>query len=177
MDAMLVVTSTLTRPPQGGENRGDFARLKSVLHGAALNCGYTLFAHHRDCHSLEPDGRLKSPVKTGTELLAATSNAATGRRGTGMYYRISTYQSRAGSLDALIAKADALREQMKALPGVRSIQMIDMGGDHYMTLAAYDNAEEAASAAESVKALYAELADLIDLDTLKFEGGNVAWEL
>ena len=94
-----------------------------------------------------------------------------------MYYRISTYQGRTGSFDELIAKADALRQQMKALPGVRAIQIIDMGGDHYMTLAAYDNAEQAASAAGSVKALYAELADLIDLDTLKFEGGNVAWEL
>ncbi|GBF25429.1 hypothetical protein MnTg02_00460 [bacterium MnTg02] len=94
-----------------------------------------------------------------------------------MYYRMSTYQGRTGSQHALIAKADALRAQMKALPGVRSIQMIDMGGDHYLTLAAYDSAEDAASAAESVKTLYAELADLIDLDTLKFEGGNVVWEL
>ena len=136
-----------------------------------------LFGHHRNCHSLEPNARIKSPVKTGFEPLAEMSNAVTAERGTGMYYRISTYQGRTGSLHALIAKADALREQMKALPGVRSIQIIDMGGDHYMTLAAYDNAEQAASTAESVKNLYAELADLIDLDTLKFEGGNVAWEL
>lgn len=94
-----------------------------------------------------------------------------------MYYRISTYQGRPGTYEALIAKADALRDKMKVLPGVRSIQVIDMGGDHYMTLAAYGNAEEAASAAESATALFGELADLIDLDTLKFEGGTVVWDL
>lgn len=94
-----------------------------------------------------------------------------------MHFRIATYKGKPGTRDDLVAKAESLRHKMEKLEGLVFIRVVETGTDSYATIAAYESQAAAEASSETAQAIYAELADVIDMSTFKMEDGPVIWEV
>lgn len=94
-----------------------------------------------------------------------------------MYYRISTYHILPGKEQELIEGAERLRSDMTAIPGLKHIHAVKISEDTYMTVAVYDSAQAAEAAAEAAKGLWTAMAQVVDLDSITQQTGDVIWEL
>ena len=94
-----------------------------------------------------------------------------------MYYRISTYNILSGKEQELIEGADRLRPDMAGIPGLKHIHAVKVSEDTYMTVAVYDSAQAADAATEPAKSLWTAMAQVVDLDSITQQTGEVIWEL
>lgn len=70
-----------------------------------------------------------------------------------MYYRITSVSYRPERRDAIFAHADSVRDQMKAIPGLTTVNTVETGEGSMLLIAVYDtesNAEEGAKVAQQV---------------------------
>ena len=94
-----------------------------------------------------------------------------------MYFRITNYRADPANHDALLAKIETMRDQIAAVPGLHGVRSADLGGGRYITIAMYGSKEEADAAADAAKAIWGGLADLIDVDSLSVDQGEVIFSL
>jgi hypothetical protein len=94
-----------------------------------------------------------------------------------MYFRITNYRAEPANHDALMAKIEQMRDQISAIPGLHGVRSADLGGGRYITIAMYGSKEEADAATDSAKAIWGGLADLLDMDSLSIDQGEVIFSL
>ena len=94
-----------------------------------------------------------------------------------MYFRITNYRADPANHDALMAKIEQMRDQIAAVPGLHGVRSADLGGGRYITIAMYGSKEEADAAADAAKAIWGALADLVDMDSLSVDQGEVIFSL
>ena len=78
-----------------------------------------------------------------------------------MYARITTYQCDPARLDDLTAKLDEIKAEVKAIPGVVDVYSAWRADGNGVTGAIYESQAAAEAATPQVKAIWANLADLL----------------
>ena len=93
-----------------------------------------------------------------------------------MYYRMTIMQYK--DRDALLKYADSIKDQFKSLPGLQSMQAIDIDPENNKscTISCYDSKENADSAMEKVHQIMAGMADMMVGPPERMEG-DVFWEM
>jgi|TARA_B100002003_G_scaffold72434_1_gene67442 quinol monooxygenase YgiN len=94
-----------------------------------------------------------------------------------MYYRITTYSIDPSREEDAYALADSLREQMKAVAGLRTVhacQTDDEGGT--MVVSCYDNEEAAAAAQSQIQTILGTMAQYMT-SAPEVTAGPVDWEM
>ena len=94
-----------------------------------------------------------------------------------MYFRITNYRADPANHDALLGKFEEIRDQIAAVPGLQGVRGADLGGGRYITIAMYGSKDEADGAADAAKAIWGALADLVDMDSLSVDQGEVIFSL
>lgn len=92
-----------------------------------------------------------------------------------MHIRISTYKvtDEAG----LMSAADDMRDELKGIPGVVSIEAVKFSDEDFMTIAKYESVEAAEASADRAKEIFGRLAHCLDASTLQQQTGEVVWEM
>ena len=93
-----------------------------------------------------------------------------------MHYRMTTFSYDPAREGEVIALADSIRDQMKAIDGLQSACSVRIAEGKSVTIGVYDTAESAAAAQPKVGELLSRLADLLDAPPVVQEG-PVFWEL
>ena len=93
-----------------------------------------------------------------------------------MYFRITTFSYDPDREDEFIAIADAARDEMKDIEGLRSISSARVGDGKSVTVASYDIEASASSAAPKIQAILGKLAAVLTA-LPEVQEGPVIWEL
>ena len=93
-----------------------------------------------------------------------------------MYFRITTFSYDPDREDEFIAIADAARDEMKAIEGLRSISSARVGDGKSVTVASYDTEASASSAAPKIQAILGKLAAVLNAPP-EIQEGPIIWEL
>ncbi len=93
-----------------------------------------------------------------------------------MHYRMTTFSYDPAREDEVIALADSVRVEMKAIDGLKSACSVRIAEGKSVTIGAYDTAENAAAAQPKVQELLGRLAELLNAPP-EVQEGFVIWEL
>ena len=94
-----------------------------------------------------------------------------------MFCRMTRYSLHEGrSINAFLDKADELRMQMEAI-GAHTLHTMQFGENGLCTIALYRSEGEMEAALEPAKAIWRQMADTVDLRTMKIERGEVVFSL
>ena len=93
-----------------------------------------------------------------------------------MYFRITTFSYDPDREDEFIAIADAARDEMKDIEGLRSISSARVGDGKSVTVASYDTEESASSALPKIQEILGKLAPVMTAPP-EVQEGPVIWEL
>jgi hypothetical protein len=89
-----------------------------------------------------------------------------------MYLMVTRYKLKPGRELDLIARAKAIDDDL-AQSCATSMHTVRLGDDRYMTIALYTNQNQAETALRIAKEIWSSLADLIHLETMQVEAGEV----
>ena len=93
-----------------------------------------------------------------------------------MHYRMTTFSYDPAREGEVIALADSIRDQMKAIDGLQSACSVRIADGKSVTIGVYDTAESAVAAQPKVGELLGRLADLLNAPP-EVQEGPVFWEL
>ena len=92
-----------------------------------------------------------------------------------MYVRMSRYSGKPGTTtSAITERAETLRGDM-GKTGATAIHSVQTGDNSYCTIAIYKSKADADAAAEIAKAIWGNMADLIDMSTMHLDAGDVVF--
>ena len=94
-----------------------------------------------------------------------------------MYYRCVTYRVMPGKSDAMKEVADGLRAEMKAALPAKSVKVLSLGNEVFMSIAAYENEQVAIESSEQISHVFQRMAEVIDLNSLNTVQGALVWEM
>ncbi len=94
-----------------------------------------------------------------------------------MFCRISTYEILPDAEDEVLAAAEDMRAEMRAIPGVKAINSVRLAEGRYMSIAYYESRDAMEAAAGKSREIFGRLAPHIKLDTLEQQSGEVTWQL
>ena len=93
-----------------------------------------------------------------------------------MHYRMTTFSYDPNQEGEVVALADSIRDQMKAINGLQSACSVRIAEGKSVTIGVYDTAESAVAAQPKVGELLGRLADLLNAPP-EVQEGPVFWEL
>ena len=93
-----------------------------------------------------------------------------------MYYRMTTFSYDPARESEVIALADSVRDEMKAIGGLQSGCSVRIAEGRSVTVGVYDSAESAAAAQPKVQELLGRMAELLNAPPEVQEGPTI-WEL
>ena len=93
-----------------------------------------------------------------------------------MHYRMTTFSYDPAREGEVVALADSVRDEMKAIDGLQSAFSVRIAEGKSVTIGVYDTAESAAAAQPKVGELLGRLADLVNAPP-EVQEGPVFWEL
>ncbi len=91
-----------------------------------------------------------------------------------MHVRLSRYKMKPGKEEEFITKSNALGKDM-AKTGAVAAYAANLGDDDYVTIAFYESEEAAEAAREPARRVWGQLSDVVDLDSMHVEAGNLTW--
>ena len=93
-----------------------------------------------------------------------------------MHYRITKMSFDPSKRDALMAYADSVRDDMKAIPGIQSVTIVEVAEGEIMGVAAYDSQANAEAAAPTVMKIMGGMASFFTAPPDQKDGG-VMWSM
>ena len=93
-----------------------------------------------------------------------------------MHYRMTTFSYDPAREGEVIALADSIRDQMRAIDGLQSACSVRIAEGKSVTIGVYDNAESATAAQPKVGELLGRLAEILNAPP-EVQEGPVFWEL
>ena len=93
-----------------------------------------------------------------------------------MYYRMTTFSYDPAREGEVVALADSVRDEMKAIDGLQSGCSVRVAEGRAVTIGVYDNAESAAAAQPKVQELLGRMAELLNAPP-EIQEGPTIWEL
>ena len=94
-----------------------------------------------------------------------------------MYIRVTTYGFDESRFDEFLVKADAtLRDDLKAIAGLDSVQSCRIGEGQGMIVANYDSEASAVAAQRRIQAIFGEMAEFMTSPPEVIEG-NTVWTM
>ena len=93
------------------------------------------------------------------------------------YYRLTSYTTKPDSEQAMISLADQMRDQIRSMLTATSIEVIRIDENRYMTVAKYEDEASAEKGARTAKAIYAQMSDIIDMDSMEISSGPLIWKI
>jgi hypothetical protein len=91
-----------------------------------------------------------------------------------MYLRLTRYQLRPGKEREMVARAEALDAELTKTSALQ-MHTVRLGEDRYLTIALYPSREAAEVALRIARDIWEGLADLILMETMRVEAGEVIW--
>ena len=93
-----------------------------------------------------------------------------------MYYRMTTFSYDPARESEVIALADSVRDEMKAIDGLQSGCSVRIAEGRAVTVGVYDSAESAAAAQPKVQELLGRMAELLNAPP-EIQEVPTIWEL
>ncbi len=93
-----------------------------------------------------------------------------------MHYRMTTFSYDPAREGEVIALAESIRDQMRAIDGLQSACSVRIAEGKSVTIGVYDNAESATAAQPKVGELLGRLAEILNAPP-EVQEGPVFWEL
>lgn len=93
-----------------------------------------------------------------------------------MYYRMTTFSYDPSRKDEVIAIADSVRGELKAISGLPSSYSVRIEDGKSVTIAIYDNEDSAAAAQPEVQQILGKLASVL-IAPPEVQQGPVIWKL
>ena len=93
-----------------------------------------------------------------------------------MSYRITDVSFDPSKNDEFYAYADSLRDQLKAVNGLKFVHVIDVDEGQSMIIARYDSQESAVAANETIQGILGGLGQFMTAPPNR-RGGPITWEL
>ena len=93
-----------------------------------------------------------------------------------MHYRMTTFSYDPAREGEIIALADSIRDEMRAIDGLQSASSVRIAEGKSVTIGVYDTAESAAAAQPKGGELLGRLADVVNAPP-EVQEGPVFWEL
>ena len=93
-----------------------------------------------------------------------------------MHYRMTTYSYDPAREGEIIALADSISDEMRAIDGLQSACSVRVAEGRPVTVGVYESAESAAAAQPKVGELLGRLADVVNAPP-EVQEGPVFWEL
>ena len=93
-----------------------------------------------------------------------------------MHYRMTTFSYDPAREGEIIALADSISDEMRAIDGLKSACSVRIAEGKSITIGVYDTAESAAAAQPKVEELLGRLADVVNAPP-EVQEGPVFWEL
>jgi len=91
-----------------------------------------------------------------------------------MFYRINHISFDASRKDEFLSKADAMRDQIAAVPGLNMVNTIEIGEGKGIIIGRYETAEAANNAQESVQQMMGALGEFFTAPP-EVQSGSVIW--
>ena len=93
-----------------------------------------------------------------------------------MRYRITDVSFDPSRNDEFYAYADSLREQLKAVNGLKTVHVIDVDEGQSVIIARYDSEESAVAANETIQGILAGMGQFMTAPPNR-RGGPITWEM
>lgn len=92
-----------------------------------------------------------------------------------MYYRFNHVSFDPARRDQFLAKADTMKDKLATIPGLHMVNTVEIGEGQGIIFGAYESAEHAEKALESVQKMMASLGEYFTAPP-KSHSGSVIWE-
>jgi len=93
------------------------------------------------------------------------------------YYRLTSYTTKSGAEQAMVSLADQMRDQIRGMLTANSIEVVRIGENQYVTIAVYKDEASAEKGARTARAIYAQMGDIIDMESMEISTGPLIWKL
>ena len=93
-----------------------------------------------------------------------------------MSFRITIMNFDADRRDELLAYSDSQRENIRAIKGIQSVHVIEVGAGQSIVISRYDTEESAEASTEAVQKIFGGMAEFFTAPPER-KGGPIMWEM